>query len=94
MLEPTFSRSSNIQKKGVMAPMSRACVVTAMMWFRIRVISPNNTAEAEMVGCRGCSVGAGGSLGDAQVGGGGAVPRIHCARGGGWMLSSFSTASE
>lgn len=27
----TFSLSSNIQKKGVMAPMSRACVVTAMM---------------------------------------------------------------
>lgn len=28
-----------------MAPMSKACVVTAMMWFNSRVISPNSTAE-------------------------------------------------
>lgn len=28
-----------------MAPMSRACVVTAMMWFKSRVISPNSTVE-------------------------------------------------
>lgn len=41
----TFSLSSNIQKKGVMAPMSRACVVMAMMWFRMRVNSPYRTAD-------------------------------------------------
>lgn len=39
----TFSLSSNIQKKGVMAPMSSACVVTAMMWFSSRVISAKRT---------------------------------------------------
>lgn len=30
-----------------MAPMSRACVVTAMMWFKSRVISPNSTARGD-----------------------------------------------
>ena len=28
-----------------MAPMSRACVVMAMMWFRMRVISPYRTIK-------------------------------------------------
>lgn len=45
VVPPTFSLSSNIQKKGVMAPMSRACVVMAMMWFRMRVISPYRTTS-------------------------------------------------
>ena len=39
----TFSLSSNIQKNGVMAPMSNACVVTAMMWLSSRVISAKST---------------------------------------------------
>jgi len=43
----TFSLSSNIQKNGVMAPTSRACVVTPIMWFSIRVISPNNTEKSK-----------------------------------------------
>ena len=30
-----------------MAPTSRACVVTPIMWFSIRVISPNNTEKSK-----------------------------------------------
>lgn len=41
----TFSLSSNSQKNGVMAPTSRACVPTPMMWFSILVISANNTIK-------------------------------------------------
>lgn len=37
----SFSRSSKAHRKGVRAPTSMAWVVTDMMWFLIRVISPN-----------------------------------------------------
>lgn len=53
----TFSRSSNIQKRGVMAPISKACVVMPMMWFRIRVISPYSTVgKDKMNSCFGVVV--------------------------------------
>ena len=37
------ARSSKAHNKGVIAPTSRACVEIAIKWFKIRVISLNNT---------------------------------------------------
>jgi hypothetical protein len=41
--EFTFSLSSNSQKKGVIAPTSRACVPIPIQWFIILVNSANST---------------------------------------------------
>lgn len=90
----TFSLSSNIQKKGVMAPMSSACVVTAMMWLSSRVISAKRTGEGAQRGERGAERGETPPQTLPRGGRSPCSPRIHCARRGGRMLSSFSTAKE
>lgn len=41
----TFSRSSNIQKRGVIAPLSSAWVATLIRWFARRVSSENSTTS-------------------------------------------------